>query len=119
MCILSMCRIYNHELMHTNRHCLYTAYFTMHIVYLICDFAHVTDTTRNPRTHELNGREYNFVSRQSFESELAAGKFIESGEFEQNLYGTNTDSLRQVVNSGKICLLCVQPRVRLRNAYLF
>ncbi|XP_077075606.1 MAGUK p55 subfamily member 5b isoform X3 [Siphateles boraxobius] len=70
----------------------------------------VPHTTRKPRTHELNGREYNFVSRQSFESELAAGKFIESGEFEQNLYGTNTDSLRQVVNSGKICLLCLQPR---------
>ncbi|XP_067274319.1 MAGUK p55 subfamily member 5b isoform X2 [Pseudorasbora parva] len=70
----------------------------------------VPHTTRNPRTHELNGREYNFVSRQSFESELAAGKFIESGEFEQNLYGTNTDSVRRVVNSGKICLLCLQPK---------
>ncbi|XP_039546090.1 MAGUK p55 subfamily member 5-A-like [Pimephales promelas] len=70
----------------------------------------VPHTTRNPRTHELNGREYNFVSRQSFECELAAGKFIESGEFEQNLYGTHTDSVRQVVNSGKICLLCLQPR---------
>ncbi|XP_059354145.1 protein PALS1-like [Carassius carassius] len=64
----------------------------------------VPHTTRNPRAHEVNGREYNFVSRQSFECDLAAGKFIESGEFEQNLYGTNTDSVRQVVNSGKICL---------------
>ncbi|XP_073682673.1 protein PALS1-like [Garra rufa] len=70
----------------------------------------VPHTTRNPRTHEVNGREYNFVSRQSFQSDLAAGKFIESGEFEQNLYGTNMDSVRQVVNSGKICLLCLQPR---------
>uniref|UniRef100_A0A8C1K4T1 Protein PALS1 n=1 Tax=Cyprinus carpio TaxID=7962 RepID=A0A8C1K4T1_CYPCA len=70
----------------------------------------VPHTTRNPRAHEVNGREYNFVSRQSFESDLAAGKFIESGEFEQNLYGTNTDSVRQVVNSGKICLLCLHPR---------
>ncbi|XP_043076486.1 MAGUK p55 subfamily member 5b [Puntigrus tetrazona] len=70
----------------------------------------IPHTTRNPRAHEVNGREYNFVSRQSFESDLAAGKFIESGEFEQNLYGTNTDSVRQVVNSGKICLLCLHPR---------
>uniref|UniRef100_A0A671KUT9 Protein PALS1 n=1 Tax=Sinocyclocheilus anshuiensis TaxID=1608454 RepID=A0A671KUT9_9TELE len=37
-------------------------------------------------------------------------KFTESGEFEQNLYGTNTDSVGQVVNSGKICLLCLHPR---------
>ncbi|XP_059368045.1 protein PALS1-like [Carassius carassius] len=70
----------------------------------------VPHTTRNPRAHEVNGREYNFVSRQRFESDLAAGKFIESGEFEQNLYGTNTDSIRQVVNSRKICLLCLHPR---------
>ncbi|XP_016098296.1 MAGUK p55 subfamily member 5-A-like [Sinocyclocheilus grahami] len=70
----------------------------------------VPHTTRNPRAHEVNGREYNFVSRQSFDCDLAAGKFIESGEFEQNLYGTNTDSVRQVVNSGKICLLCLHPR---------
>ncbi|XP_016391878.1 MAGUK p55 subfamily member 5b isoform X2 [Sinocyclocheilus rhinocerous] len=70
----------------------------------------VPHTTRNPRAHEVNGREYNFVSRQSFECDLAAGKLIESGEFEQNLYGTNTDSVRQVVNSGKICLLCLHPR---------
>ncbi|XP_051500244.1 protein PALS1-like isoform X3 [Myxocyprinus asiaticus] len=68
------------------------------------------DTTRNPRMHEVNGREYHFVSRQNFESDLSAGKFIESGEFDQNLYGTNTDSVRQVINSGKICVLCLHPR---------
>ncbi|XP_057208118.1 MAGUK p55 subfamily member 5b isoform X1 [Triplophysa rosa] len=70
----------------------------------------VPHTTRSPRAHEVSGREYNFVSRQSFESDLTSGKFIESGEFDQNLYGTNTDSVRQIINSGKICLLCLQPR---------
>ncbi|KAA0708226.1 MAGUK p55 subfamily member 5-A [Triplophysa tibetana] len=69
------------------------------------------DTTRSPRAHEVSGREYNFVSRQSFESDLTSGKFIESGEFDQNLYGTNTDSIRQIINSGQICLMCLQPRV--------
>ncbi|XP_051511242.1 protein PALS1-like [Myxocyprinus asiaticus] len=70
----------------------------------------VPHTTRNPRMHEVNGREYHFVSRQNFESDMSAGKFIESGEFDQNLYGTNTDSVRQVINSGKICVLCLHPR---------
>lgn len=41
----------------------------------------------------------------------AAGKFIESGEFDKNLYGTSTDSVRQVINTGKICLLCVHTQV--------
>ncbi|KAI4801701.1 hypothetical protein KUCAC02_019579 [Chaenocephalus aceratus] len=67
-------------------------------------------TTRNIRIHERNGREYHFVSRPAFETDLAAGKFIESGDFGKNLYGTSTDSVRHVVNSGRICLLCLHTR---------
>lgn len=70
----------------------------------------VPHTTRNSRIHERNGREYHFVSRPAFETDLAAGKFIESGEYEKNLYGTSTDSVRHAVNSGRICLLCLHTR---------
>ncbi|XP_035534586.1 MAGUK p55 subfamily member 5b isoform X1 [Morone saxatilis] len=70
----------------------------------------VPHTTRNSRIHERNGREYNFVSRAAFEADLATGKFIESGEYEKNLYGTSTDSVRHVINSGRICLLCLHTR---------
>uniref|UniRef100_A0A7N6ARZ4 Protein PALS1 n=1 Tax=Anabas testudineus TaxID=64144 RepID=A0A7N6ARZ4_ANATE len=35
------------------------------------------------------------------------GKLIESGDFEKNMYGTSTDSVRQVINTGKICVLCL------------
>ncbi|XP_060947385.1 MAGUK p55 subfamily member 5b isoform X1 [Limanda limanda] len=70
----------------------------------------VPHTTRNLRIHERNGREYHFVSRSAFETDLAAGKFIESGEYEKNLYGTGTESIRHIVNSGRICLLCMHTR---------
>ncbi|XP_066533102.1 MAGUK p55 subfamily member 5b [Hoplias malabaricus] len=70
----------------------------------------VPHTTRTPRTHELNGREYHFVSRSNFEADVSTGKFIEFGEYERNLYGTSTDSVRQVVNSGRICVLCLHTR---------
>lgn len=70
----------------------------------------VPHTTRNLRIHERNGREYHFVSRSAFESDMSAGKFVEFGEFEKNLYGTSTDSVRHVVNSGRICLLCLHTR---------
>ncbi|XP_029984317.1 MAGUK p55 subfamily member 5b isoform X2 [Sphaeramia orbicularis] len=70
----------------------------------------VPHTTRNPRIHERNGREYHFVSRPAFETDLATGKFIESGEYEKNLYGTSTDSVRHIVNTGRICLLCLHTR---------
>nr|XP_046229081.1 MAGUK p55 subfamily member 5b isoform X2 [Scatophagus argus] len=70
----------------------------------------VPHTTRNARIHERNGREYHFVTRQAFETDLASGKFIEFGEYEKNLYGTSTDSVRHVINSGRICLLCLHTR---------
>ncbi|XP_053301017.1 MAGUK p55 subfamily member 5b isoform X1 [Pleuronectes platessa] len=70
----------------------------------------IPHTTRNPRIHERNGREYHFVSRSAFETDLASGKFIESGEYEKNLYGTGTESIRHIVNSGRICLLCMHTR---------
>lgn len=51
------------------------------------------------------------MSRNAFDNDLASGKFIEFGEFEKNLYGTSTDSIRDAVNSGRICLLCLHTRV--------
>uniref|UniRef100_H3CU21 Protein PALS1 n=1 Tax=Tetraodon nigroviridis TaxID=99883 RepID=H3CU21_TETNG len=71
----------------------------------------VPHTTRSRREGEQSGRDYHFVSRQTFEAEQAAGKLIESGEFEKNQYGTSTDSVRQVINTGKICVLCLHTQV--------
>ncbi|XP_062434092.1 protein PALS1 isoform X3 [Rhea pennata] len=80
----------------------------------------VPHTTRSRRENEVAGRDYHFISRQAFENDIAAGKFIEYGEFEKNLYGTSIDSVRQVINSGKICLLNLhtQSLKTLRNSDL-
>ncbi|XP_020343276.1 MAGUK p55 subfamily member 5-A-like [Oncorhynchus kisutch] len=80
----------------------------------------VPHTTRNRRDVEVSGRDYHFVSRQAFDMDATAGKFIESGDFEKNLYGTSTDSVRQLINTGKICLLCLhtQSLKILRNSDL-
>lgn len=98
--------------------CMYTYVHTYIIyvyIYLFVCLLLCQDTTRNLRIHERNGREYHFVSRSAFESDMAAGKFMEFGEFEKNLYGTSTDSVRHVVNSGRICLLCLHTRVEKRT----
>ncbi|GCC42961.1 hypothetical protein chiPu_0027215, partial [Chiloscyllium punctatum] len=71
----------------------------------------VPHTTRPMRDEEVNGRDYLFVSRQFFEADMATNKFIEHGEYEKNLYGTSIDSVRQVINSGKICLLNLHTQV--------
>ncbi|KAJ8009294.1 hypothetical protein DPEC_G00087400 [Dallia pectoralis] len=70
----------------------------------------VPHTTRSPRIQEKNGRDYHFVSLQAFEADVAAGKFLESGEFQKNLYGTTSDAVRQVINTGLICLLCLHTK---------
>lgn len=45
------------------------------------------------------------------ESDIRAGRYLEHGEYEGNLYGTRIDSIRGVVASGKVCVLDVNPQV--------
>jgi guanylate kinase len=49
----------------------------------------VSHTTRSPRTGEVNGREYHFVDRKTFEAMLERGEFLESAEVHGNRYGTS------------------------------
>ncbi|KAG5455872.1 MAG: guanylate kinase/L-type calcium channel beta subunit [Olpidium bornovanus] len=37
--------------------------------------------------------------------EIAEGKFIESAEFSGNMYGTSIQAVRDVVSTGRICIL--------------
>lgn len=59
----------------------------------------VSFTTRAPRLAEVNGREYFFVSRQSFEEMVAGGEFLEWACVHGNLYGT---SKRQVADETSV-----------------
>jgi len=49
----------------------------------------VSYTTRVPREGEVDGREYHFVSREAFESMIAAGDFLEHANVYGNYYGTS------------------------------
>lgn len=63
------------------------------------------------KPEEENGREYYFISRDAFEADIAENKFVEYGEYEKHLFGTSMEAIRQVVNSGKICVLNFHPQV--------
>jgi guanylate kinase len=65
----------------------------------------VSHTTRQPRSGELNGREYNFVTKQEMERLIGEGAFIEWAEFSKNLYGTSFEAVKCIQDSGKICIL--------------
>ena len=49
----------------------------------------ISYTTRRPRPGELNGREYHFVTPETFERMLEAGEFLESAVVHGNRYGTS------------------------------
>ena len=48
----------------------------------------VSHTTRSARPAETDGVDYHFVSREAFETMIAAGEFLEWAEYAGNLYGT-------------------------------
>lgn len=48
----------------------------------------ISCTTRSPRPGETDGQSYHFLTRDSFESRLANGDFLEHATVHENLYGT-------------------------------
>lgn len=57
------------------------------------------------RHGEVAGREYLFVSREKMDADIAAGKFIENGEYKGHLYGTSGESVKSIVNASCVCIL--------------
>ncbi|XP_066437001.1 disks large homolog 3 isoform X2 [Eleutherodactylus coqui] len=94
---------------------------------LISEFPHkfgscVPHTTRPRRETEMDGQDYHFVSsREQMEKDIQENKFIEAGQFNDNLYGTSIQSVRAVAERGKHCILDVSGNAikRLQQAQLF
>jgi guanylate kinase len=65
----------------------------------------VSVTTRAPRSGEVDGREYRFVSEAEFGRMAAGGELLEWAEFAGNLYGTPKAPLEQKLAAGVPSLL--------------
>jgi guanylate kinase len=48
----------------------------------------ISATTREPRTGEVDGRDYHFLSPEGFRRRLEAGDFLEHASYSGNYYGT-------------------------------
>lgn len=77
------------------------------------------DTTRQPRTGEVDGIAYNFVSREAFLSLVKDNKFIEHAEFSGNFYGTSEGAVQTVVKGEKTCILDIDTQVGCGGLFLF
>jgi len=65
----------------------------------------VSHTTRQPRHGEVDGVDYNFVSREKMLQEVALDQFIEYAEFAGKMYGTSKASIQTVLDDNRICVL--------------
>ncbi|XP_029471760.1 disks large homolog 1 isoform X17 [Rhinatrema bivittatum] len=82
----------------------------------------VPHTTRPKRDYEVDGRDYHFVtSREQMEKDIQDHKFIEAGQYNNHLYGTSVQSVREVAEKGKHCILDVSGNAikRLQSAQLY
>lgn len=68
----------------------------------------VSATTRPPRPGEVDGREYYFVSRETFEQMIADGEFLEYDNHAANYYGTPRGQMMEKLARGDV-LLDIEP----------
>jgi len=64
-------------------------------------------TSRPAREGELDGVDYNFVTRERFESMVAAGEFLEWADVFGNLYGTSAGDTLAALEAGDDLVLVI------------
>ena len=65
----------------------------------------ISYTSRPPRPGETDGKDYHFVSRETFLDMARRGDFVESAEVYGNLYGTSQSWLEKETAAGRDILL--------------
>lgn len=68
----------------------------------------ISMTTRRPREHEENGKDYFFVSKEEFEEQIKKGNLLEYAEFVGNYYGTPYDRVQEQLNNGNEVVLEIE-----------
>jgi guanylate kinase len=68
----------------------------------------VSVTTRQPRSNEVDGHDYYFVSNEEFTRMVNADEFLEWAEFAGNRYGTPLEKVKHALLLGKNVLLEIE-----------
>ncbi len=61
----------------------------------------VSHTTRKPRANEVDGQDYHFVDKATFQRLIDEGSFAEWAEVHGNLYGTSITEIERAQSDGK------------------
>ena len=65
----------------------------------------VSHTTRERRPGDVDGGDYHFVSRETFEAMIAADRFLEYAEVFGNYYGTSVEAVQECIGAGQDVIL--------------
>ncbi|MBW4580114.1 MAG: guanylate kinase [Tildeniella nuda ZEHNDER 1965/U140] len=68
----------------------------------------VSVTTRSPRPGEIDGKNYYFVTRSTFERMVASGELLEWAEFAGNFYGTPRHAVEEQIRDGRRVILEIE-----------
>jgi len=61
----------------------------------------ISHTTRKPRTNEVNGKDYYFVSNKDFEKKIKNNEFLEYAKVFENYYGSSKKKVFDNLNKGE------------------
>jgi guanylate kinase len=64
----------------------------------------ISTTTRSPRVGEEDGKDYFFVTKESFEEDIKADNFLEYAQVHGNYYGTSLKPVREALEEGKLVI---------------
>ncbi|CAN8076163.1 unnamed protein product [Agarophyton chilense] len=65
----------------------------------------VSHTTREPRSNELDGEDYIFITHQEFEDMIKSNRFVEYAHVHGQYYGTSYDAVKAVLEKQTFCVL--------------
>ncbi|NJN76018.1 MAG: guanylate kinase [Synechococcaceae cyanobacterium RL_1_2] len=68
----------------------------------------ISATTRSPRSGEIDGQDYYFVSMEKFQAMIAAEELLEWAEYAGNYYGTPRHPIDTSLAAGKTILLEIE-----------
>jgi len=77
----------------------------------------VSYTTRQKRDHEIDGRDYHFVSKERFKEMIGKDSFLEWESVHSYMYGTPKEEVLKILNTGKDIILDIDVKgaLNIRN----
>ncbi len=69
----------------------------------------VSATTREPREHEVDGRDYHFLSHEDFHARVGRGDFLEWEEvYRDQFYGTLRSEVQKIKDAGHVAIFDIE-----------